>query len=132
MNTKRQAAWKARLAPYYSEFGLDASAPAPDFDLTPFDELMCAIVEDLRPHVVSFHFGLPSEKKLLAGVKDDGQSLAISSATTVGEACWLEDRGCDAIIDQGYEAGGHRGLSGRMISQAKWEPSRWCRRSSMR
>ena len=105
---ERDAAWKARLAGYYAELGLDATATAPAVARAPFDEAMCEIVEDLGPEVVSFHFGLP-RPALLDRVKAAG-SLVISSATTVEEARWLEDRGCDAIIAQGYEAGGHRGM----------------------
>lgn len=104
----RDTAWRAELAPYYAEAGLDASASAPAALRTPFDEAMCAMVEDLRPEVVSFHFGLP-DPDLVRRVKDAG-CIVLSSATTAAEARWLEDRGCDAIIAQGYEAGGHRGL----------------------
>ena len=103
-----QAAWKARLAPYYREFGLDATAEAPAVNRAPFDEAMCGIVEDLKPEIVSFHFGLPA-KPLLGRVKATG-AVVLSSATTVAEARWLEDNGCDAIIAQGCEAGGHRGM----------------------
>jgi nitronate monooxygenase len=69
---------------------------------------MCALVEEFSPEVVSFHFGLP-EQTLLQRVRATGAKI-ISSATTVDEARWLEDQGCDAIIAQGYEAGGHRGM----------------------
>ena len=74
----------------------------------PFDETACALVEEFAPKVVSFHFGLP-EQRLLARVKAAG-AVVVSSATTVAEARWLEDNGCDAIVAQGYEAGGHRGM----------------------
>ena len=104
----RAAGWKARLAHYYREFGLDESAEAPAVNRAPFDEATCDIVEDLRPEVVSFHFGLPA-RPLLERVKATG-AVVISSATTVEEARWLEGQGCDAIIAQGYEAGGHRGM----------------------
>ena len=106
----RHAAWKARLASYYEELGLDANAtaPAPAVNRAPFDEAMCGIVEELRPEVVSFHFGLPAEA-LLARVKA-AECVVLSSATTAAEARWLEARGCHAIIAQGYEAGGHRGI----------------------
>ncbi len=105
---EREAAWRARLGPYYSELGLDPSASAPAPIRAPFDEAMCEIVEDLKPEVVSFHFGLPAPA-LLDRVKDAG-CVVLSSATTAEEARWLEDKGCDAIIAQGYEAGGHRGM----------------------
>ena len=104
----RDAAWKERLAPYYAELGLDASVSAPAVNRTPFDEVMCEVVEEHKPAVVSFHFGLP-EPALLNRVKAAG-CLVLSSATTVEEARWLEDHGCDAIIAQGYDAGGHRGM----------------------
>ena len=104
----RDAAWKERLAPYYTELGLDASASAPAVNRAPFDEAMCEVVEEHKPEVVSFHFGLP-EQALLNRVKASG-CLVLSSATTVEEARWLEDHGCDAIIAQGYEAGGHRSM----------------------
>ena len=104
----RDAAWKERLAGYYTEFGLDTSASAPAVNRAPFDAAMCEIVEEHKPEVVSFHFGLP-EQALLSRVKASG-CLVLSSATTVEEARWLEDHGCDAIIAQGYEAGAHRGM----------------------
>lgn len=102
------AAWQARLAPYYGELGLDPATPAPLSNRAPFDATLCALVEDLRPEVVSFHFGLPAPD-LLDRVKATGARV-LSSATTVAEAVWLDSRGCDAIIAQGAEAGGHRGM----------------------
>lgn len=104
----REAAWKAHLTAYYAELGLDVSASLPGVARDPFDEAMCEIVEEVKPEVVSFHFGLP-ERSLLSRVKASG-CIVLSSATTVEEARWLEDHGCDAIIAQGYEAGGHRGM----------------------
>ena len=104
----RDARWKERLAAYYAELGLDASASAPAVNRAPFDEAMCEVVEEHKPEVVSFHYGLP-KPALLRRVKASG-CLVLSSATTVEEARWLEAHGCDAIIAQGYEAGGHRGM----------------------
>lgn len=104
----RETAWKERLSEYYSELGLDASASASSISRLPFDAAMCEVVEELKPEVVSFHFGLP-EQELVRRIKSAG-SLILSSATTVKEARWLEAHGCDAIIAQGYEAGGHRGM----------------------
>ena len=98
-------AWKALLQPYYDEFGVE---PGNGGALRlPFDAAMCAVVEEVRPEVVSFHFGLPSES-LLDRVKSTGATL-IGNATTVAEARWLERHGADAIIAQGFEAGGHTG-----------------------
>jgi nitronate monooxygenase len=107
-NAARDARWKARLSGYYAEHGLDLAAPAPVAGRAPFDETTCAIVEEFRPEVVSFHFGLP-DAGLLARVKAAGAKV-LSSATTVAEAKWLAAHGCDAVIAQGCEAGGHRGL----------------------
>ena len=103
----RQAAWRARLAPYYVEAGLDPDMPLPAGGRAPFDEAFCAVVEAHHPEVVSFHFGLPAPA-LLERVKRTGAKV-LSSATTVAEALWLEARGVDAVIAMGYEAGGHRG-----------------------
>jgi nitronate monooxygenase len=102
------ARWHRHLRPYYEEFGLDADATPPQSNRAPFDDAFCAIVERHRPEVVSFHFGLP-EPALLDRVKATGARV-IGSATTVREALWLAERGCDAIIAQGAEAGGHRGM----------------------
>ena len=105
---KREAQWKQRLAPYYQELGIDPAAPVNAANRAPFDAAMCALVEELKPEVVSFHFGLP-DQALLNRVKAAG-CLVISSATIVKEAIWLEENGVDAIIAQGNEAGGHRGM----------------------
>jgi len=96
-----------RLAPYYAELGAEAPDEA-HMLFKPFDDAMLAAVLDLRPRIASFHFGLPAPD-LLDRVKAVGCRI-ISSATSVAEARWLEERGCDAIIAQGYEAGGHRGM----------------------
>jgi nitronate monooxygenase len=108
INPERELAWRKRLASYYTELGLDPKMPLKSSSRTPFDSAMCDVVEQYRPEVVSFHFGLP-EKRLLTRVKATGAKI-LSSATTVDEARWLENEGCDAIIAQGYEAGGHRAM----------------------
>lgn len=103
----RMLAWRARLAPYYVEAGLDPAAAPPVAARAPFDEAYCALVEETRPRVVSFHFGLPAPN-LLQRVRATGARI-ISSATTVAEARWLAERGVDGVIAMGAEAGGHRG-----------------------
>jgi nitronate monooxygenase len=105
---ERDARWKQALEAYYAEVGADFAAPTPVSNRAPFDEQSCVLVEQLRPEVVSFHFGLP-QATLLQRVKASGAKV-LSSATTVEEALWLEANGCDAIIAMGYEAGGHRGM----------------------
>ncbi len=105
----REAEWRKLLAPYYAELGID-----PDVDSrrarracrsTPMRP-MCSM--SFKPPVVSFHFGLPS-KELLGRAKRWGAKI-LSSATTLDEARYLEANGADAVIAQGFEAGGHRGL----------------------
>ena len=104
----REAAWRAALAPYYEELGVDAGPTAPGGGRAPFGREAADVLDEFRPPVVSFHFGLPSPE-LLARVRAWGAKV-LSSATTVEEARWLEARGVDAIIAQGIEAGGHRGM----------------------
>jgi nitronate monooxygenase len=104
----RETLWRQRLQRYYVEMELDQNQSTPSTARAPFDEKMCDLVREFHPEVVSFHFGLP-DQKLVGKVRDTGAKI-VSSATSVDEARWLEDRGCDAIIAQGYEAGGHRGI----------------------
>jgi nitronate monooxygenase len=107
-NNAREHAWRERLKPYYEELAIDPAAPIPTSNRAPFDAAFCAVVEELQPAVVSFHFGLP-EAGLLRRVKAAG-CLVLGSATTVAEARFLEQHGVDAVIAQGFEAGGHRGI----------------------
>ena len=107
-NNAREASWRDRLARYYVEFGIDPALSVPSSSRAPFDAEFCAVVEELRPEVVSFHFGLP-DAALLARVKGR-RCRVMSSATNVAEAVFLERHGVDAIIAQGFEAGGHRGM----------------------
>jgi nitronate monooxygenase len=107
-NNAREAAWREKLAPYYREFGIDPGAPVPFANRAPFDEALLEAVLDTKPEAVSFHFGLPAAP-LYEKLKREG-ILVISSATTVAEAQWLAEREVDAVIAQGFEAGGHRGM----------------------
>lgn len=99
------SAWRALLQPYYAEFGVEPGNSGAT--RLPFDSAMAAVVEETRPRVVSFHFGLPASD-LLERVKATG-AIVIGNATTPEEARWLEQRGVDAVIAQGFEAGGHSG-----------------------
>ncbi len=103
-----QARWHEALTPYYAEFGLDIGAVPAGPGRRPFDAAACDAIAPFRPEVVSFHFGLP-EAVLLERVKAWGARV-LASATTVAEAEWLAAHGADAIIVQGLEAGGHRGM----------------------
>jgi nitronate monooxygenase len=105
-NAPAQAAWQSTLAPYYQAMGVErASGGAAR---VPFSHAAADVLQAFRPAVVSFHFGLPAPD-LLARVKGWG-AWVLSSATTVAEALWLQAHGADAIIAQGLEAGGHRGM----------------------
>src|SRR5262249_44052826 len=108
LDNAREARWRDTLAPYYRELGIDPAAPVPSSNRTAFDSAMCDAVEETKPAVVSFHFGLP-EPSLLQRLKAGG-FLIMSSATMAAEARWLERYGVDAVIAQGNEAGGHRGM----------------------
>ncbi len=105
-DAERERRWKERLSPFYSELGAEPDPSAPS--RAPFTEELCALLEELRPEVASFHFGLP-DASLVSRLKGRGIRI-LSTATSVDEALWLEQRGCDAVIAQGAEAGGHRGM----------------------
>ncbi len=115
---ERENRWRTALEPYYRELGVDLDLTTIIAERAPFTANVADILEEFRPPVVSFHFGLPSPD-LLARVRSWGAKI-LSSATTVDEARWLEAHGVDAIIAQGLEAGGHRGhfLSGDLTRQA--------------
>lgn len=104
----REEAWRTVLAPYFAEFGIEPGSIQAGPARRPFDHEAATVLEAFKPPVVSFHFGLPSDE-LVKRVKSWG-SMILSSATTLGEARYLEAHGVDAIIAQGYEAGGHRGM----------------------
>jgi nitronate monooxygenase len=103
-----EALWRATLSPYYAEFGIDANTIVIGPGRFPFSAEAAEVLEEFKPPVVSFHFGLP-DADLVQCVKSWGAKI-ISSANTVAEARWLEAHGADAIIAQGNEAGGHRGM----------------------
>lgn len=104
----RDARWREALAPYFEELGVDPGARMPLTDGAPFNAEYADALEEFRPPVVSFHFGLPAPD-LVARLKSWGSTI-MSSATTVDEARWLEARGADVVVAQGTEAGGHRGM----------------------
>lgn len=108
VDPEREAAWRRKLERYYRELRLDPYALFSAASREPFSDVHCQLVEELKPAIASFHFGLP-EERLLTRVKAAGCKVW-SSATTVAEARWLEAHGADVIIAQGAEAGGHRGM----------------------
>ena len=108
LNNAREAKWRERLAPYYRELSVDPAAAAPQANRAPFDAAALQAVLDTRPEVVSFQYALPDES-LRAALRDAGVAI-VGCATTVAEARWLEKRGVAAIVAQGFEAGGHRGM----------------------
>jgi len=104
----REDAWRKLLAPYFAEHGIDPLTIQAGPQRLPFNDAAADVLEAFKPPVVSFHFGLPSAA-LMKRVKSWGSKI-ISSATTRDEAIYLEAHGCDAIIAQGSDAGGHRGM----------------------
>jgi len=108
MNTEQEMQWRKALSSYYAELDIDPSVIVAGAGRMPFDAHAADVLLEFRPPVVSFHFGLPAVP-LLDRVRAYGAKI-ISSATTVEEALWLESQGVDAIIAQGFEAGGHRGM----------------------
>lgn len=104
----RNQAWLDLLAPYLAAHGIEPTSIPDGATRRPFDAAMAEVVERHRPAVVSFHFGLPDEA-LLQRVRATGAKV-LSSATTLEEGRWLQAKGVDAVIAQGLEAGGHRGL----------------------
>lgn len=107
-NPEHEARWRKVLSPYYEEFGIDVAAIPTGPGRNPFSAEAADVLEAFKPPVVSFHFGLPPAH-LLARVRSWG-SWIVSSATTIEEALWLESHGVNAVIAQGLEAGGHRGI----------------------
>jgi nitronate monooxygenase len=106
---EREARWLAALAPTFRSF--DAAPPerlSEVYRTFVGDDAMLAMLLEERPRVVSFHFGAPSPEAI-AALRGAGAVL-LGSATSLGEARALEERGVDAIVAQGYEAGGHRGV----------------------
>jgi len=108
VSAEREAGWRAALSPYYEELGIDPGSFSPGAGRAPFNAEAADVLDEFKPAVLSFHFGLPAAG-LLARVRSWGSKI-ISSATTVDEARWLEAQGVDAVIAQGLEAGGHRGI----------------------
>ncbi len=108
VDAAREKLWRDELGPFYREYDIDESDIAPAQGRTPFNEAALELLQEFKPAVVSFHFGLPAAD-LLDAVKATG-AMTLCSATTLAEALWLEQHGIDAIIAQGVEAGGHRGM----------------------
>jgi nitronate monooxygenase len=107
-NLEKELSWQALFSGYYTELGIDMTTIPAGVARLPFNLEMAKLVCEFKPKVVSFHFGLPAAD-LMAMVKASGAKV-LSSATTVDEAIWLEQHGVDAVIAQGLEAGGHRGM----------------------
>ncbi len=108
LSAEREAKWRSALQPFFTQYKLDSSDTGAGFAREPFSHEIADIIEPFKPPVLSFHFGLP-EPTLIERIKTWG-GLIMASATTVKEALWLEANGADAVIAQGLEAGGHRGM----------------------
>lgn len=104
----KESAWRLRLGHAYQAHGIDPQSVASGPGRAPFSEESLVLMEQMKPAVVSFHFGLP-KAEWVQQLKAWGIQIW-SSATTVQEAQWLSQNGANAIIAQGLEAGGHRGM----------------------
>ncbi len=103
-----ESQWLRALSPYFTQF----QSRAPEQLGTPYrtfcdDSEMLSVIVEARPEVVSFHFGLPPEE-VIGQLKQAGCFL-LASVTSLAEARAVEAAGLDAMIAQGFEAGGHRG-----------------------
>jgi len=105
---EKETAWRQTLTPLYLAHGIDPLSVGSGPGRAPFSEESLKLMGQFKPAVVSFHFGLP-KAEWVQQLKNWGLQIW-SSATTVEEAQWLEQQGVDAIIAQGLEAGGHRGM----------------------
>jgi nitronate monooxygenase len=103
--TETSAAMRRYLQAQYDAHGL-GRVPEPKGEVSDVGPEHVALLLETKPEVASFHFGLP-EPEVVRALKSAGIFI-LSSATTVAEARLLEQRGVDAIIAQGTEAGGHR------------------------
>jgi nitronate monooxygenase len=108
-NAAREAAWLEALAPTFCSFGAQPpTALRPIYKSLIEDDEMLAMLIDLAPPVVSFHFGVPSKEAIIA-LKSVG-CILLATATNLSEAQAVKDAGIDAVVAQGWEAGGHRGM----------------------
>ncbi|MEM1144238.1 MAG: nitronate monooxygenase [Pseudomonadota bacterium] len=117
VDTQQELGWRHTLQPYFREYGLVSDDIDDKPGRQPFSESILELIRPYRPPIVSFHFGLP-DHRWIDEIKSWGASVW-STATTAQEAVWLENNGADAVITQGIEAGGHRGmfLSGKLSTQ---------------
>lgn len=108
-DARREAAWLAHLAPLFAELGAAVPTELDEIYQTFLgNEAAFALLLELRPAVVSFHFGLPAQQQI-AALRQAGV-YTMATATNVREAALIEQAGVDAIVAQGVEAGGHRGV----------------------
>ena len=128
-NNAREHAWREELKPYYAEFGIDPAAPVPVGKPRPIRYALCQVVEDIRAarssaFITVCRIAAAGQARERRGLHGD-----LGAATTVAEARWLEANGCDVVIAQGLEAGGHRGnVPERQYCQRRSGYLRWCRR----
>jgi nitronate monooxygenase len=101
--------WIEWLAPHFGKFGATPPARLKEiYKSFVVDEAMANVLLEEKPAVVSFHFGLPAQS-VIAALKREGIKL-LATATNLSEAGQVAAAGIDAIVAQGVEAGGHRGV----------------------
>jgi nitronate monooxygenase len=108
-DSRREAAWLSRLSPIFTRYSaIPPSGLREIYTSFVEDDAMLAMLLEERPRVVSFHFGLPDAQRITA-LRKAGIVL-LATATNLGEAKIIASAGIDAVVAQGYEAGGHRGM----------------------
>jgi nitronate monooxygenase len=127
---ERIAAWRKLLAPYYRELGLDPDAPIPETNRVPFDDAFCGLMEEAKPEVVSFHFGLPAPA-LLSRVRATGAKI-ISPPPPLPKRAGSKSAASTRSSPRASRPAATAATSSPTMSAGKWAPSRSCRRRSMR
>jgi nitronate monooxygenase len=104
----RESAWQQKLARYYKELGVAPPTSPPSGSRRPFDDEYCDAVLKIAPRIAHFHFGMP-KPELVKRLRDAGV-IVLATGTTVAECKRVVELGAEAVVAQGVEAGGHRGI----------------------
>ena len=108
-NSETTTEWLDKLRPHFAKYNAEPPKELREIYQSFNDDAeMLEVLCELRPTVVSFHFGIPTVS-ILDRLKKEG-IVMFASVTSLDEARQAEDAGMDALIAQGYEAGGHRGI----------------------
>ena len=109
LDAKVESAWIERLRPEFARFGATPPTHLTEIyrSFVEDDDMLATLLQE-KPKVVSFHFGIPAPERV--GALRDAGIILLASATNPNEAQAVADAGIHAVVAQGYEAGGHRGV----------------------